>query len=601
VGGSSSGGRIGAPFINATLSECIRLLDVICLIDGTRTTKAFTIMKRLADRLERGDIFVYLGALSFYANHSWADAAVFDPLPAFRTFFEDCLPEMLPNPIVAFEVLHYFTRFRDVLRARTSIFSVYFPALFKVLAWHCGSISGEFIRLLPSLLQPGNFLEMCHIILDLPLTTAVLERAVYARRGEVDMLQSHFRVLLNHLLRNEGGVGVNFWSNVGTQGVLLEFFRLSLTTFRVEASCEVALHVLNVFVDLIAERAPLPRVVELTALLIERADQLYPLESYVRRFEAFLCDKMVLLVGRWPALLELLADTVSEYITLAGKSHIEFFTALCWCVGEYGVHCGDKAFSGYIEALELYMYERISFAKLGLASLDTKSLNSRTPLRTPFRGGGAQTPSGGTPYASIPSSAGGSTKYRRGGGAATPSAGAPMSPTVLSPQAPAAALSSSSSMSSLAALIAAASAASPAPGAAVGAHTMPLAGPRVSASSLPDIDVSVRPMVVAMSALAKLAAHKQEHVSRVALCMSKLIGHADLFPPEVGQQASEFLNLLRFPSVASVILAQRATKDRIGSHLDTASPLPFLVVPVSTTPALAQPLHEFDLLNPVAE
>ena len=89
----------------------------------------------------------------------------------------------------------------------------------------------EFYELIPAFIDPNNFIEVLHSLLDLPLLVIAMERlhekAISSMINEEisrnEESQSKYRVLYNHLLRNESGVTINFWESSTTMTLLRQF------------------------------------------------------------------------------------------------------------------------------------------------------------------------------------------------------------------------------------------------------------------------------------------------------------------------------------------------------------------------------------------
>lgn len=58
---------------------------------------------------------------------------------------------------------------------------------------------------------------------------------------------------------------------------------------------------------------------------------------------------------------------------------------------------------------------------------------------------------------------------------------------------------------------------------------------------------STRLMIIIISALAKLASRWQDLVSRVIICLAKVIKQKECFHPSVQQRAHECIQILKFP------------------------------------------------------
>lgn len=99
--------------------------------------------------------------------------------------------------------------------------------------------------LLPALVSPSTCVELLHSLLDLPLLVSALEKLdmkgnavhliVLIKLGgdmnaedSADSNESQYRVIYNHLLRNESGASINFWAQPATLVLLQQFCKVSL-------------------------------------------------------------------------------------------------------------------------------------------------------------------------------------------------------------------------------------------------------------------------------------------------------------------------------------------------------------------------------------
>jgi len=115
---------------------------------------------------------------------------------------------------------------------------------------------------------------------------------------------------------------------------------------------------------------------------------------------------------------------------------------------------------------------------------------------------------------------------------------------------------------------------------------------------------STRLALVVIGALSKFAARWQFFNSRVVICLSKLASISDYMHPSVGERTFECISLLKYPSIASVVLGKHRPRD--APLTDANSPLPFILEQyqhppesISTTGAFSSnPVDSSDYRNP---
>ena len=112
---------------------------------------------------------------------------------------------------------------------------------------------------------------------------------------------------------------------------------------------------------------------------------------------------------------------------------------------------------------------------------------------------------------------------------------------------------------------------------------------------------ATRLMLVIISALSKLAARDPDLNVRVILCLAKIISHSDYFDPSVTSRATECINLLKFPSIASAVFEASSgfsvpnnNPNAPKTHIDKLSALPFIVQSVRGG-SEKMPLHAFEI------
>lgn len=126
----------------------------------------------------------------------------------------------------------------------------------------------------------GTYIELFHMILDLPFMSAALERSKY----EPDLMPtgdqiadvvkaSRNRALLNYVLRNESGLGaINFWSST-TMPLLAEFCKGVSHSPRVLAAAKLSQAYLVHFFDTLLSNGSEENLQAIIPVIFERITQ----------------------------------------------------------------------------------------------------------------------------------------------------------------------------------------------------------------------------------------------------------------------------------------------------------------------------------------
>ncbi|GAM28515.1 hypothetical protein SAMD00019534_116910 [Acytostelium subglobosum LB1] len=396
-------GEGGKPVVGETdnlsviaLLESVRILDFLCCLDINLVPKIFpTVQKAYQLHLPSSRTtnansgHVLLALLQFFVNHS--HTLIYDPEPLFRAYFQTYLPRTYMNSFVAFETLNFCIKNKDNLLKDTNVFGLYFPPIFKCLAWFPHSHIAEFSELLPSLISPSTYIEVFHLLLDLPLLTSSMESVLveqrkYASMGGVDVgdvndtAWSEYRVLYNYLLRNESGVNINFWSST-TLPLLYQFSKKTPTTPRTIGACELVPSLLHIYFDVLLGYGDRSVFVALLPVLLERIDQTFPFEPYQTAIKETLIGELQSVFNRHPSLVVSERDLLISMVT-EGRANADVVTVLCWIIGEYAStsicpEINSVIFNDYHEALELIAYEKINLIKM--ESLSGATSSSLTP------------------------------------------------------------------------------------------------------------------------------------------------------------------------------------------------------------------------------
>lgn len=368
----------GGDYPDLVLVEAIRILDLVCRLDTAQVPSLFPAVKKIFNRdstKKNGQVFLAL--LQFFVNHGIVVG--YDVEPVFRTFFESYLSTHYNNASLAFQTLSFFLTNKRQLLQHTSVFTQYFPPLVKLLAWFPYSYQSEFLELLPAFISPATFIELFHLILDLPLVAAALERIEYDTMfyaGEEEAPPSEFRVLYNYVLRNESGVSINFWESSTTLEKLHDFFKVTPLTARVVAAGEVVPRLLDVYFDVIIQHGLSSHLHELLPVLFERVDQLFPYKDFQKEARKAMVIKVMAIFHKYPSFVVTFKDAIIEIMRDGTHpNRKELILTLCWLVGEYASSsvshlCTPRIVAEYHEVLETFAFERMSLAKMELTDPD---------------------------------------------------------------------------------------------------------------------------------------------------------------------------------------------------------------------------------------
>jgi len=369
------------------LMECIRIFDLLCLMDNSLVPRLFPVIKKMFNMNSlRSNATIFLALLQYFINHS--DVAVYDPEPVFRVFFEEFLSKNYTNPVISFEVLTFCMKNRKKLLHSTNVFSTYFPPLLKVFAWNPRTFVDDMASLIPLIMNGNSYIKLLHSILDMPLLCSALE-SVHLQQFEDKEnnsvgssnpssyeqtafgANSEFRVLYNHLLRNESGGPINFWGTT-TLPIIQKYCKETPITPRIIEICKIVPYLLSIYFDVLISESDETHLNELVPILFQRIDQLFPLEVFQKEVRKVIEVKILSIFHRFPNFLISLKDLIIELIADSGSvnsgSRQELQLNLCWMIGEYSsksvLNVTTELLNEYYEALELFAYERLSVVKL---------------------------------------------------------------------------------------------------------------------------------------------------------------------------------------------------------------------------------------------
>jgi len=271
---------------------------------------------------------------------------------------------------VGYEALRFCVDNKEAIVARSNIFIKHFLGLFKAVAWSPQALACEIAELIPAIINPTSYIELFHLILDLPLLSAALERSKYEpdalptgdQIGDV-VKASRNRVIYNYILRNEPGLGaINFWSST-TLPLLLEFCKGSTPSLRVLSSAKLVPHLLAHFFDTLIAHGTEANLQAMVLVIFERITQFYPIDSFKKEVRKVLVDKVLAIIEKHPHFVYVLRKQIIEFIeNRREEGKEELLLNVCWTIGEYASAVVDPKITSEVlfelyETLELFAFE----------------------------------------------------------------------------------------------------------------------------------------------------------------------------------------------------------------------------------------------------
>jgi hypothetical protein len=187
----------------AVAIEATRILSHLCQIEPSLVPSVVPQLKRAMTRAAqegRRRALLYAALLEFFLEHGAIVA--FDLTSAFEVFFGRLFADSVPDQIFCAVVLRMLEHFVVPLRP---VFTLYFPNLLKMLAWHPRTFLSQFLVLLPGMINTRTCVEMLHCLLDLPSLTAAMVQTRGKSLAEFTKSSPHplANALYNYILRPE--------------------------------------------------------------------------------------------------------------------------------------------------------------------------------------------------------------------------------------------------------------------------------------------------------------------------------------------------------------------------------------------------------------
>ena len=378
----------------AALAEMARVLLALHARDASIAPRAVALLRRAAERLP--------GGAASRAEHAHAHCSLLgaaltllrdtsvmaDLAPLLRSYFTVFLPRHSRSPEAAFET---FAMARQHSRALATgvggggnAFASYFPALLKLFAWSPVTHANDVRALLPLMANNATFIELLHLLLDVPLVAAALERqecegdsvgtvdasddggkddadstaderAASGGGGGDESKRGAERVLYNLLLRSEAGVSFNMWQRESTTlPLLLAFAVQTPLTPLVEAVCERTVPL----VETLLNDVLLPHTAghaQLLAALFARIEYVAALGSYGGAVRTVMCHTVRRLLASNPELLVSQSGAIVALLSDHAPQQLDLMSDVVYAIGRY---VDDTSVAEqYFQHLEIMAYE----------------------------------------------------------------------------------------------------------------------------------------------------------------------------------------------------------------------------------------------------
>ncbi|GAV03293.1 hypothetical protein RvY_13738 [Ramazzottius varieornatus] len=329
---------------DAVISEAVRILDVLCRYKPAFVRKVFRSLVDLNDRAMRKvhDVMVLLTTFHFMLNHG--HSANFELENMTHFMFCDLVPNSaITDSIFCSELLAKLNQSHKTVKSRTKIFSRYFPSLFKILAWNPRANLHLFLKLLPALITPTSAVEIFHLLLDLPCTSAALEISLVGERSYLVAVRQvavahprdqRLRFVLEYFLRNETGRSHVLENIAEAHRMLREIAIHDRVIF-----CSTAVTaLLSSYFGCVASSTKNQEIMkDLASSVLERMHSLYSSYSHPATplIEDVMANGLALLFSRNRSLIVQIHSEICNYIVTNHFMSAKFLTSLVWCIGQH--------------------------------------------------------------------------------------------------------------------------------------------------------------------------------------------------------------------------------------------------------------------------
>uniref|UniRef100_UPI0037E76F78 AP-5 complex subunit zeta-1 n=1 Tax=Semicossyphus pulcher TaxID=241346 RepID=UPI0037E76F78 len=369
--------RIDTDLQKACLVEAVCILDCVCEEDASLVFRTFPSIKALFGRLSSDLSFarVLLPIAQFYLHHG--ETAAVDCESVWNLVFGRFPAELFNDHFLAHELLRFLRLNLESVRLRVPQYTRSFPNLLKLLAWDSPPVVDDFVDLLPSLVTPGNAVELLHTLLDLPCLSATLVLQLRSAclpisdTGGRPLLSldafrnNSYRGLFLFLLRGEAGSG----DTIDRLSTLHKLLAEAADWPRVVQCAQTVPVLLHIFFNTVITVADDKLLAHLILVMLERSSLLLSIPKYIKEIHRVFSCHLLRLCKLRPSLV---VDQSHELLEFAGAtanvySKEDVYTHVVWALGEYlsvscDSRCSVRLITSCFETLEAVLFEITSSA-----------------------------------------------------------------------------------------------------------------------------------------------------------------------------------------------------------------------------------------------
>lgn len=357
--------------VTAAVVECMQILDTLCDSATSISQKAFVEVKRLHSRIESKPVTtrrVYVELIQFCIRHH--DSMVVQIDDVMELYFKEIPVKLYTNQIVAFEMLDLCLKNREFFQTKSKILSMYFPNIFKLLAWWPCSFLTEACELIEVFANEDNLLETFHSILDLPTLSALLYLKHNRKLDDQDQLEktlgtplkSYFNAMFSFFLREKSGGG----ETIDKLSELHSALELLGSNPRIRYTSDIVPAMLLSFFNVLESSKQTNVIKNMFPVILERSYQLYPSNDVMHEILEIFADNLKRITKISPHVIGLYQEEINTFLSQIYSTTNKISPVLCsviWCVGEYACsdeNCSRQQVSDYYETLETLLYEASS-------------------------------------------------------------------------------------------------------------------------------------------------------------------------------------------------------------------------------------------------
>ncbi|EGD82332.1 hypothetical protein PTSG_02995 [Salpingoeca rosetta] len=317
-----------------------------------------------------------LSLVSFFV--AYGEHIAFDLHALFDSFFESVLGVRFADPRLCLDTISMLMEHRTAL-LNTRLFPVHFPTILRILAWHPKAFVEQFVVLIPLMSNQYTFVELLHLVFDLPCLSAALVqlRAAGGQEALVNDASNHdanASALYTFILRTKGGL----CETIDKLDALHALTAPQRNHPIVQGCAEVAPLFARIILDTVLKHASESDVKALVPVLIERVVALYPISSFQQEMRALMAEYVLKVFHRHPGLIVDLKSDILGFIrnrNNAASGGEEFFVHLVWIIGEHASPLSDPRCTTdlmviYHEELEAFVGEVNSMLQHGPGNIN---------------------------------------------------------------------------------------------------------------------------------------------------------------------------------------------------------------------------------------